>query len=73
MPTSVEDISTVTNVHNHDSFITLDYDAWLDFISYKINGDQLTIIKSSKEVQGRRFQSAYTSTSSTSCKPGDIK
>ena len=72
MPTSKVDIAKIKNGHlldtDIDTALELDFDIWLDSVSYKINGDNLTLIKQSKVVASDKFQATLSSESSSNCK-----
>ena len=47
--------------------LELDYETWLEAVSYNIDGNELTLIKQSRVVTGSKFQSTVTSQSKSNC------
>ena len=71
VPTSKIEISKIENGHLLDTDIDrdleLEFDIWLDAVSYRINGNKLTLIKQSKVIASDKFQSTITSKSTANC------
>ena len=67
MPSSKEDIAKIADISGTNSKLKIDFDEWLESVSYEINGDELSIINDSKGITGGTYQSSVISKSSTNC------
>lgn len=67
MPTSKEDILTVTDIDFSSQEITLDYYDWLMSLSYEIEDGELSIINESKVITDGINNSTVITKSSTNC------
>lgn len=72
IPSSKKDLSKLSKGYLLDTEIDpeleLDYNIWLDSLSYNIENNELVLIKQSKVVTGGNFQSTLTSESRSNCK-----
>ena len=72
IPTGKKDISKLSKGYlldiEVDPDLDLDFDIWMDSISYRIDNDELILIKKSKVVSAGKFQSTLTSESRSNCK-----
>ena len=77
VPTSKIEISRIENGHlldtDIDKDLELEFDIWLDSVSYRINGNKLTLIKQSKVFASDKFQTTLTSESSSNCKSLELE
>ena len=67
MPTSKEDILTVTDIDFSSPKLTLDYYDWLMSLSYEIEDGELSIINESKVITDGINNSTVITKSSTNC------
>lgn len=67
MPTSKEDILTVTDIDFTSPKMTQDYYDWLMSLSYEIEDGELSIITESKAISDGTNNSTLVSKSSTNC------
>ena len=72
VPASLEDFAKVTDINDPNEKLTLDPEVWFGTVVFRVEGDNLKVIRATEAIQNGKTVTTTTSTSVSDCESHKI-